>query len=220
MMNDAVTGDDRLRTAAPGRLGVVCRPRRSLRAGAVPGLVLGLTVLGACSDDGGSRSADRYCEDLAENAQLLNVDLVTLEDVDGLRDRYEHFAESAPLAVEEQWRLLADLVDAAATVDLTSTESRAVVVEQAASTERAAIEIADHAATTCGLTLLMGTPPPATTTTVAPPDTTPAPGTTPAPTPETVPPETVAPATVPTETVPTETVPAESATTVAPPAST
>ena len=83
-----------------------------------------------------------------------------------------HFADSAPLAVEEQWRRLADLVDAAATVDLTSTESRAVVVEQAASTEGAAIEIAEHAATTCGLTLLMGTPPPATTTTVPPPDTT------------------------------------------------
>ncbi|HEY5876727.1 MAG TPA: hypothetical protein VIT64_15580 [Ilumatobacteraceae bacterium] len=219
-MNDPMIGDDRLRAAPPGRLGVVCHTRQPLRSGAVPGLalgltVLGLTVLGACSDDGGSRSADRYCEDLAENAQLLNFDLVTLDDVDGLRERYGHFADSAPLAVEEQWRLLADLVDAAATVDLTSTESRAVVVEQAASTERAAIEIAEHAATTCGLTLLMGTPPPATTTTVPPPDTTPAPGTTSAPTPETVPPETVAPATVPTETVPPE-----SATTVAPPAST
>jgi hypothetical protein len=208
--NDFAIGDDRLWVVAPGRLRVVCGPRRSLLAGAAPGLLLlGLTVVGACSDDGGSRSVDRYCEDLAENAQLLNFDLVTLDDVDGLRERYDHFADSAPLAVEEQWRRLADLVDAAATVDLTSTESRAVVVEQAASTERAAIEIADHAATTCGLTLLMGTPPPATTTTVLPPETTPAPATTPAPTPETVPPET-APATVPPD----------SATTVAPPATT
>jgi hypothetical protein len=173
-------------------------------------MLLGLTVLGACSDDGGSRSVDRYCEDLAENAQLLNFDLVTLDDVDGLRERYDHFADSAPLAVEEQWRQLADLVDAAATVDLTSTESRAVVVEQAASTEGAAIEIADHAATTCGLTLLMGAPPPATTTTVPPPATTPAPGTTPLPTPATAPPETVPP----------ETAPPEIGTTVAPPAST
>ena len=163
-------------------------------------MLVGLTVLGACSDDGGSRSVDRYCEDLAENAQLLNFDLVTLDDVDGLRDRYANFADSAPLAVEEQWRRMADLVEAAATVDLTSAESRAVVAEQAASTEGAAIEIADHAATTCGLTLLMGTPPPATTTTVAPPETTTAPETTPAATPEAVPPE--------------------SATTVAPPAST
>ena len=36
-------------------------------------MLLGLTVLGACSDDGGSRSVDRYCEDLAENAQLLEL---------------------------------------------------------------------------------------------------------------------------------------------------
>ncbi len=188
----------------------MCGPRRSLLAGAAPGLMLlGLAVLGACSDDGDSRSVDRYCEDLAENAQLLNFDLVTLDDVDSLRDRYASFADSAPLAVEEEWRRLADLVDAAATVDLTSTESRAVVVEQAASTEGAAIEIANHAATTCGLTLLMGTPPPATTTTALPPETTPAPGTSPAPTPGTVAPDT-APATVPPEI----------ATTVAPPAST
>ena len=171
-------------------------------------LLVGPTVLGACSDGGGGRSVDRYCERLAENAQLLNFDLVTLDDVDGLRDRYADFADWAPLAVEEEWRRLADLVDAAATVDLTSAESRAVVVEQAASTEGAAIEIADHAATTCGLTLLMGTPPPATTTTVLPPETTPAPGTTPA-TPGTVTPETV-PATAPPEI----------ATTVATPAST
>ena len=181
-------------------------------------LLVGPTVLGACSDDSGGRSVDRYCERLAENAQLLNFDLVTLDDVDGLRDRYADFADSAPLAVEEEWRRLADLVDAAATVDLTSAESRAVVVEQAASTEGAAIEIADHAATTCGLTLLMGTPPPATTTTVLPPETTPAPGTTPA-TPGTVTPETVTPETVTPETAP-GTAPPEIATTVATPAST
>ena len=184
-------------------------PRRSLLAGAV----LALTLLSACGDDGGSRSVDRYCADLAENAQLLNFDLVTLDDVDALRARYEHFADTAPLAVEDQWRRLADLVEAAAAVDLSNEESRTVVVEQAASTEGAAIEIADHATATCGLTLLMGTPPPATTTTVVPPETTA--GSEPTAAPATVPAETV-----PAETVPAEAVPPETTTTVAPPAST
>lgn len=172
-------------------------PRRLLPACAL----LSTLLFAACGADGGSRSVDRYCDDLAEQAQLLNFDLVTLDDVEGLRERYTRFAETAPLAVEEQWRQLADLMDAAATIDLTSEESRAAVVEQAASTERAANQIADHAAATCGITLLMGTPPPATTTTVEPPATT-------------APPETTS---VPAETT---AVPAETTTTVAPPAST
>jgi hypothetical protein len=149
------------------------RARPTLAALALSGLAL----TAACGADSGPRGLDAYCTDLAAQAELLNLDLVTPDDVDALVDRYEHFADTAPLAVEEQWRQLTNLATAAATVDLASEESRAAVVEQAASTERAVAQIAEHAAARCGVTLLMGTPPPATTTTLPAPATT-APATT------------------------------------------
>jgi len=139
--------------------------------GLVAGVLLaGLGGLAGCGD-GNPRSTERYCADLAEQADQLNVDLVTLDDAEQLVDRYERFAERAPVAVADAWRQLADLVQAAAAVDLDDPAARSVVVEQAASTERATTEIVEHALAVCGVTLLTG-PPPAATTTIDPASTT------------------------------------------------
>ena len=158
----------------------------------------------ACGTDAGARGVDGYCRELAEDAQLLNLDLVSIVEVDSLVERYQHFADTAPLAVADQWVQLTNLARAAAEVDLANEDSRAAVVEQAASTERAAIQIADHASATCGIVLLMGTPPPATTTTVAPPPTEPADTTTTAPGVAVVPDPATTPA-IPAETAPPST---------------
>lgn len=143
-----------------------------------------VALLGACGD-GNSRSVERYCDDLAEQVDQLNVDLVTLDDAEALVDRYQRFADRAPVAVADEWRQLADLVQAAAAADLEDPAARSAVVELAASTERATIRIVEHALSVCGISLPTGPPPPATTTTLepppadpsstAPPDTTPAP---------------------------------------------
>ena len=169
-----------------------------LRRTALAAVLAGAGLLSACGPDEGARGVDAYCKELAEDALLLNLDMVAIDEIDALVDRYQHLADIAPLAIEEQWTQLTSLARAAAIVDLTNEESRAAVVEQAASTERAATQIADHAAANCGITLLMGTPPPATTTTVAPPPTQPTESTTLPPDPATtpaIPPPTAPPST-------------------------
>lgn len=130
-----------------------------------------MLVLAACGG-GSERSTEGYCDDLAKEVEQLNLDLVSLDDAEALVERYERLAERAPVAVADEWQQLADLMIAAAAVDLTDDAARSAVVEQAASTERAANQIVAHAINTCGVTIPTGPPAPASTTSTQAPATT------------------------------------------------
>lgn len=120
---------------------------------------------------GGSpeRSSSRFCSRLDQQLPALLGPYATQEEQDALLARYQDLGEVAPLAVEEDWQALTELVQTAITVAPGDQESTQRLADAAYATERAYRRIHEWVATTCGLTM----PDPGgietTTTTVAPP---------------------------------------------------
>ncbi len=150
------------------------RPRRAVSVAAclaVTGSLVTGCLVTACSGDP-SRATEDYCRTLDAQQDLLVVPIASDADVAGVVGRYLDMSRRAPLAVEEQWRRLAALMQAAATIDASDAEARLRVIEQAYETKRDADAIVAHAASTCGITIdVSGTT--TTTTTTTPPTTTP-----------------------------------------------
>jgi hypothetical protein len=121
------------------------------------------TLTCAACNASSARSADDYCRRLSEQQQLLVAPITSTQEIIDTIARYRAFGESAPLDVDEQWGQLADLLEHAANLDLTDPIARQALANEAYSQEKAAREIADHAATACSIdTLQLIVPPPIT----------------------------------------------------------
>lgn len=105
----------------------------------------------SCSDP--DRSASRFCAELASALPLLTGPLVEPADVDDLVRRYERLDRITPLAVEDDWHLLTELVRTASDVDVNDPDSRQEVADLAYRSERAARDVAIWVETTCGLSM-------------------------------------------------------------------
>ena len=139
----------------------------------VAGAAMALTALAAC---GGSpeRSSSRFCSELDQQLPGLEGPMATQAEQDALVARYDELGKITPLALEEDWQQLTELVHTAVTVVPSDPASVQKAADQAYATERAYRRIFDWASTNCGLTLPL--PGGIETTTVAPPpDSTPAP---------------------------------------------
>jgi hypothetical protein len=148
-------------------------PTRRRFAAPVAAAAVALVGLAAC---GGSpeRSSSRFCSELDRQLPGLEGPTATQADQDALLARYEDLSGIAPLAVEDDWRQLTDLVRAAVTVVPSDPASQQKLADEAYATERAYRRIFDWVGANCGLTL----PEPGgieTTTVAPPPDSTPAP---------------------------------------------
>ena len=136
-------------------------------------LTIAVTVMAAC---GGSpeRSSSRFCSELDRQLPGLQGPVATQADQDALVARYDELGEITPLAVEEDWQQLADLVHTAASVVPNDPASVQKVSDQTYATERAYRRIVEWVSANCGIT--MPDPGGIETTTIAPPtDSTPAP---------------------------------------------
>lgn len=131
-------------------------------------VVVGVVTLTACGG-GPSRSTSSFCTELDRQLPRLDGPLTSQEDLDALVRRYEDLGDVAPLAVEQDWDRLTDLVRAAATAAIDDPEAVQDVADQTYATERAYVRITEWVNANCGLTM------PAAggieTTTVAPPST-------------------------------------------------
>jgi hypothetical protein len=147
-------------------------PTRRRFAAPVAAAAMALAGLAAC---GGSpeRSSSRFCSELDRQLPGLEGPTATQADQDALLARYEELDEITPLAVEDDWRQLTELVRTAVTVVPSDPESVQRLADESYATERAYRRIHDWASANCGLTLPL--PGGIETTTVAPPpDSTPA----------------------------------------------
>ena len=107
-------------------------------------------------------------------------------DLDDFVSRYRDLDAVAPLAIEDQWHTITELVDAVATADLTDPAVADRLRDQAVAATHSVDEVRAYAKATCGVDLLvpgLGTP---TTTTL--PGATAPPATPPPTVPGTVPP--------------------------------
>jgi hypothetical protein len=142
----------------------------------IAALTLAAAALAAC---GGSpeRSSSRFCRELEQQLPSLQgvSTTATQEELDALVARFDELNEITPLAVEEDWQQVTDLVHTVATVVPTDPASTQKVADAAYATERAYRRVFEWVGANCGLT--MPDPGGIEATTVAPPptDSTPAP---------------------------------------------
>ena len=123
-----------------------------------------VTVVGAC--DEGSRQ-DRFCRRLGEEQGLLATVPTDPGELDDFVNRYRELAGIAPLAIEEQWQTITDLVEAVAIEDLEDPATADRLRDQAVAATRPVGEVRSYAQAVCGVDLLLiGAPAtlPATTT--------------------------------------------------------
>lgn len=135
------------------------------------GVPVALTVVGCTR--GRVNDAGVYCDALRTNEPLLLAEITNELDIAPRVSLYEVLRDGAPLEIEEDWQEVIDLVNAAASVDLTDQAAVLAVQDQAFSTARSAQAIVEQAQRVCGITLpAVGQLAPAASTIVPPPPTT------------------------------------------------
>jgi hypothetical protein len=112
--------------------------------------VIGSAALTACSDEP-DRSASMFCTTLNEQLPTLEGPTQTQADLDALAARYDALNEITPLAVQDDWQTLTDLVHTAVTVVPADPESVQELADAAYASERSARNVETWVDTTCGI---------------------------------------------------------------------
>jgi hypothetical protein len=130
--------------------------------------VLSVALLAAC--DAGSRQ-DRFCSKLAEERALLGTVPADPGDLDDFVQRYRDLEKIAPLAIDEQWKTVTDLLVAVATEDLSDPATAGRLRDRAVTATKAVNDVRSYAQHVCGVDLALLTAVAATPGSSAPPTT-------------------------------------------------
>jgi hypothetical protein len=118
-----------------------------------------VALVAAC--DPGSRQ-DRFCAKLTKERALLGTVPANPGDLDDFVQRYRDLEKIAPLAIDEQWQTVTDLIVAVATEDLSDPATADRLRDRAVAATKAVNEVRLYAQHTCGVDLvLLNTAPPA-----------------------------------------------------------
>ena len=143
-------------------------PRTSSRpaVAVVIGLAIVCSALVGCSDP--DRTGASFCAELAVELPGLTGPIGTDDDIDVLVGRYERLDRITPLAIEDEWNVLTELLKQASDVDVSDPLSRQQLADAAYKAERPARDVARWVESTCGLTMpeVVGIEGPDTTTAV------------------------------------------------------
>ena len=91
--------------------------RRWVGVGSLAGALTSVLLIAGCGSDTTRRTDEHYCATVnAHLAELNNPSVATPADVERTVDLYHSIAEVAPLAVEEEWNVLAIAYETASTV--------------------------------------------------------------------------------------------------------
>jgi len=105
----------------------------------------------ACSDDAAQRSEANYCTQVGNHLADLNApSLATGDDIDRVVDAWRAVAQSAPLAIEEEWNTMVANIETASTVDPSDADSMQLVADSARSSEPAANRVIAYTQQRCG----------------------------------------------------------------------
>jgi hypothetical protein len=104
----------------------------------------------ACSSASDQRSEGHYCEQVRTYLPELNTPVIaTTVDVQHMLTVYRSIADSAPLAVQQEWETMVAGVETAATVNPTDKVSVQKVADTARSSEPAANRVIDYTYKKC-----------------------------------------------------------------------
>jgi hypothetical protein len=160
---------------------LVRRPRLAIAAPLIAAL-----LLGAC--DKGSRE-DRFCGKLTKEYRQLAVVPSDPGQLDDFVNRYRQLEKIAPLAIQDEWKTITDLMVAVESTDLSDPGAADRLRDQAVAATKAVNVVRLYALDNCGVDLVLGTVAPTAPSSTTPPGnvSSTAPPTTPATLPPTVP---------------------------------
>lgn len=126
-------------------------PRTSSRpaVAVVIGLAIVCSALVGCSDP--DRTGASFCAELAVELPGLTGPIGTDDDIDVLVGRYERLDRITPLAIEDEWAAITELIRQAADVDVSDPRSRQELADAAYKVERPARDVSTWVESTCGL---------------------------------------------------------------------
>lgn len=113
-----------------------------------------LLTLTACGEP--ARTATNFCRQLQLELPEIAQPTATPAEVTALVARYERLGDVAPLAIEEDWNALTNLVKAAANVDAADPASVQAVADLSYATQKSATAAAVWVRETCGVDISTG----------------------------------------------------------------
>lgn len=113
-----------------------------------------LTVLASCGAP--ARTATNFCRQLQKELPGIAMPAATPHEVSDLVDSYGRLLDVAPLAVQDDWAALTDLVKAAAKVDAADPASVQKVADLSYATQRHATNAAAWVMANCGVDISTG----------------------------------------------------------------
>ena len=148
-------------------------------------LVLGF-VITSCSDN--TRTGSTFCKRLQDELTGINQPIESQSDVRSMVSRYKRLLDVTPLTIEEDFRVLVNLLELAADSNPNDPESLQEVADASYAANTSALQVSEWIYDTCAVDFATGM-------NVAPPRT---------PAPSTIPPDTIAPVSpeAPTDTAP------------------
>ena len=132
-----------------------CVRSQTHMAGRVAAKVFTLALLtNACAET--PRTATNFCRQLALEVPAITQPTATPAEVSQMLDRYKRLAKVAPLAIEEDWKSLTELLTVASRVNPNDAESVQTVIDMSYSTQKAADTAAKWIRETCGVDISTG----------------------------------------------------------------
>ena len=111
-------------------------------------------TLAACSSP--ARTATNFCRQLQLELPEIAQPTATPAEVSALVSSYERLGKVAPLAIEEDWQALTNLVKAAAEVDAADPASVQAVADLSYATQKNATAASNWVNETCGVDISTG----------------------------------------------------------------
>lgn len=105
-------------------------------------------LFAACSDT--DRTAGRFCAELQAELPALTTPPVSSSDVDDMVRRFKKLNAITPLAIEEEWQILTDLVELSSDVIPSDPASRQDLADAAYKAERPTRKMTFWVESTCG----------------------------------------------------------------------
>ena len=112
------------------------------------------TLASACAET--PRTATNFCRQLALEVPAITQPTATPVEVSQMLDRYKRLGNVAPLAIEEDWKSLTDLLTFASRANPNDAESVQAVIVMSYATEKAADAVAKWIRETCGVDISTG----------------------------------------------------------------
>jgi|RhiMethySRZTD1v2_1073278.scaffolds.fasta_scaffold283518_2 hypothetical protein len=130
-------------------------------------------ALVACGGSGGDR-AGRFCAEVKADQPTITATVADPSAVDHVVDRFHDLEQTAPLAIEDDWRVLTQLVETAAAIAPGDAEARTRLVTAAYEADRSVQNVVGWVRSVCGVDLTLPAIAASTTPTIAPATTAPA----------------------------------------------